>query len=118
VSKVLKGLLHSGLLVSHRGTKGGYSLAREPGEITLTDIISAIEGPIALTECSSDISGLCELEPCCAIKINQQIISRAVRGVLDKLTLSDLLQPLMLTAVRNTRGDLVPTISVSPGRMQ
>lgn len=118
VSKLLKELLQSGLLVSHRGTKGGYSLTREPHEISLAEIIAAMEGPIALTECSTDTIGLCELEPCCAIKKNQQIISQAVRGVLDRLTLADLTQPLHLTAAIDARGNLVPTISVTSGRMQ
>jgi FeS assembly SUF system regulator len=118
VSKLLKQLLQGGLLVSNRGMKGGYSLAREPREISLAEIIAALEGPIALTECSTDIIGMCKLEPCCAIKKNQQIISQAVRGVLDKLTLSDLIQPLQLTAVRNAHGNLVPTISVISGRTQ
>ena len=57
VSKVLKQLLQSELLVSHRGIKGGYSLAKEPAEISLAEIISSIEGPIALTECSTDVTG-------------------------------------------------------------
>jgi FeS assembly SUF system regulator len=118
VSKLMKELLRSGLLVSHRGTKGGYRLTREPHEISLAEIIAAMEGPIALTECSTDTIGLCELEPCCAIKKNQQIISQAVRGVLDRLTLADLIQPLQLTAVIDARGNLVPTISVTSGRMQ
>lgn len=118
VSKLLKELLQGGLLVSQRGTKGGYSLTREANEISLAEIIAALEGPIALTECSTDTIGLCALEPCCAIKANQQLISRAVRGVLDRLTLADLIQPLQLTAVRDARGNLVPTISVTSGRMQ
>lgn len=118
VSKLLKELLWSGLLVSQRGIKGGYSLTREPREISLSEIIAALEGPIALTECSTDTIGLCALEPCCAIKKNQQIISQAVRGVLDRLTLSDLIQPLQLMAVKDARGNLVPTIGVTSGRMQ
>lgn len=117
VSKLLKELLQRGLLVSHRGIRGGYSLAREPRKIGLAEIITALEGPIALTECSTDITGLCQLETCCAIRQNQQIISQAVRSVLEKLTLSDLIQPLMLTAVRDARGNFVPTIGLS-GRMQ
>lgn len=118
VSKLLKELLQSGLLVSQRGVNGGYSLTREPHEISVAEIIAALEGPIALTECSTDATGLCSLEPCCAIKKNQQIISQAVRGVLDKLTLSDLIQPMQLTAMKDAHGNLVPTISVTPGRMQ
>lgn len=108
VSKLLKQLLQSGLLVSHRGIQGGYCLAREPREISLAEIIAALEGPVALTECSTDASGLCDLEACCAIKQNQQLISQAVRGVLSKLMLSDLIQPLQLTAIQGPSGNLVP----------
>ena len=90
VSKLLKILLHNGLLASHRGTKGGYSLAREPHLISLAEIISALEGPLALTECSSEVAGLCDLESSCRIKDNQRIINRVVRGALENVMLSDL----------------------------
>jgi FeS assembly SUF system regulator len=118
VSKLLKELLRSGLLVSQRGVNGGYSLSREPQEISLAEIIAALEGPIALTECSTDTIGLCALESCCAIKKNQQIISQVVRGVLDRLTLSDLIQPLQVTSIKDPRGNLLPTITVTSGRTQ
>jgi FeS assembly SUF system regulator len=111
VSKLLKELLQSGLLVSHRGIKGGYLLAREPHEISVVEMIAAIEGPMALTECSSEIAGLCNLEPCCPIKSNQQIINQAVRGVLEKITLFDLLHPMHLTNIKDARGRVVSTIS-------
>jgi FeS assembly SUF system regulator len=116
VSKLLKQLLQSGLLTSHRGIKGGYILAKEPQEISVVEIIAAIEGPMALTECSSDVTGLCDLEPCCPIKANQQIINQAVRGVLEKVTLSDLVQPMHLTNIRDARGRIVPAIA--SGRIQ
>jgi len=111
VSKLLKELLQSGLLVSHRGTKGGYVLAREPQQISVLEIIAAIEGPMALTQCSTDVTGLCSLESDCPIKSNQQIINQAIRGVLEKVTLSDLAHPLQLTPLRDARGRVVPTIA-------
>jgi FeS assembly SUF system regulator len=113
VSKVLKELLQSGLLVSHRGIQGGYRLAKEPREISLAEIIAALEGPLAWTECSTDASGLCELEACCAIKRNQRMISQAVKGVLEKLMLSDLVQPIQLTSIQNTSGVLVPAVRLT-----
>ncbi|HXW91395.1 MAG TPA: SUF system Fe-S cluster assembly regulator [Terriglobales bacterium] len=118
VSKLLKRLLRGGLLASHRGIKGGYSLAREPHLISLAEIISALEGPLAFTECSSEIQGLCDLEPSCPIKNNQRIISQVLRGALEKVTLFDLIRPLRLIAIRDRRGNLVPTVSVTSGRMQ
>jgi len=111
VSKLLKELLQSGLLISHRGIKGGYILAREPQEISVVEMIAAIEGPMALTECSTEVTGLCNLEPCCPIKSNQQIINQAVRGVLEKITLSDLMHPMHLTNIKDARGKLVTTIA-------
>jgi|SRR5579859_253164 len=118
VSKVLKLLVQSGLLVSHRGIKGGYSLAKEPQDISIAEMVAALEGPIALTECSTDISGLCELERCCPIKTNQRIISQVVRGALEHVMLSDLVQPMQLKAVKDARGNLVPTIGYVSGRVQ
>jgi FeS assembly SUF system regulator len=116
VSKLLKELLQSGLLLSHRGTKGGYMLAKDPDRISVVDIIAAIEGPMALTECSTDITGLCHLELSCPIKSNQRVINQAVRGVLEKITLADLVQPLELTSIKDARGRIVPLIA--PGRIQ
>jgi FeS assembly SUF system regulator len=116
VSKILKQLLQSGLLVSSRGINGGYSLAREPREISVCEIIAALEGPIALTECSTNFAGVCDLEQCCPIKENQRVINRVVRGALEKLTLADLIHPLRLTTIQDASGKLIPTI-VS-GRIQ
>ncbi len=116
VSKLLKQLLHSGLLVSHRGIKGGYSLAREADKISVLEVISALEGPLAFTECSTEVSGICGLEPSCFIKHNQRIINAAMRGVLEKITLHDLVQPLRLAAIKESETKLVP-IDTAPGWM-
>jgi len=116
VSKLLKELLQSGLLVSHRGIRGGYLLSRDPQAISVLEIIAAIEGPMALTECSTEVTGLCNLESGCPIKSNQQIINQAIRGVLEKVTLSDLAHPLQLTPIRDARGRVLPTIA--SGRIQ
>lgn len=118
VSKLLKTMLQNGLLASHRGIKGGYSLAREPHLIPLAEIISAFEGRLALTECSMDVSGLCDLESSCRIKNNQRVINQVVRGALENVTLSDLIRPMRLTAVRDNRGNMVPTIIGASGRTQ
>jgi FeS assembly SUF system regulator len=118
VSKVLKTLLQSRLLVSHRGTRGGYSLVREPRSIAITEIISSLEGPLALTECSSDVSGLCDLEPSCPMKDNQRIINQVIHGALAKVMLSDLIRPMLVTAVRDRSSGLVSITSLAPGRMQ
>ena len=89
VSKILKGLARRGLLVSHRGAKGGFSLARPPGEITAAEMIAALEGPIGLTECSAH-PGHCVQEASCHVREPWQRINVAVRRALDQVTLADL----------------------------
>jgi FeS assembly SUF system regulator len=118
VSKILKALLQGGLVASRRGVKGGYTLAREPHLISVAAVIAALEGPLALTECSVDIAGLCDLESSCPIRDNQRIINQVVRGALERVMLSDLIRPMQLTAIRDGRGNLVPMVRVVPGSMQ
>lgn len=89
VGKLLRQLHDAGLLVSHRGMKGGYNLARDAGEISVSDIVLALEGPIGFTECSVE-PGLCGMERLCAIKSNSQIIGDALRDALDHVMLADL----------------------------
>jgi FeS assembly SUF system regulator len=93
VSKLLKSLTRSGLLVSHRGVKGGYTLARRPEEITVAQIIAALDGPIAITDCSGDDHGRCEIERMCSVRTNWKRINLAIIGALDSLTLADMAHP-------------------------
>jgi FeS assembly SUF system regulator len=101
VSKIMKALCRSGLLMSHRGAGGGYSLAREPDVISVVDIIAAIEGPIAMTECSITAPGLCEFESACPVRSNWQRINNVVVQALAGLSLTDMKQPLPHTAQLN-----------------
>jgi len=87
VSKVLKMLGRAGLLVSHRGVKGGWSLARPPKKISVAEIITAIEGPIALTECSTDCPVRCDLEPVCPVRDNWRKINHVICNALENLSL-------------------------------
>jgi FeS assembly SUF system regulator len=118
VSKLLRNLLQNGLLVSHRGIKGGYVLAREPELIPITEIIAALEGPFALTECGSEDAGLCDLESCCPVKDNQRVISHAIRAALERVMLSDLTRPMQLTTIRDNKGEFVAIAGATTGRMQ
>lgn len=104
VCKVLKALSRGGLLVSQRGVKGGYSLARRPEEISIAAIIGVIDGPIAMTECSAHAPGLCELEPACPVRSNWRRINQAVQGALDGITLGDMTVPLPLQLATPGRG--------------
>jgi DNA-binding IscR family transcriptional regulator len=71
---------------------GGYSLSRQSDEITIAEIITAIEGPIALTECVSSDSH-CDQETHCAVQTNWTKINDAVFQALDEVKLSDMLTP-------------------------
>jgi FeS assembly SUF system regulator len=104
VSKILKLLVREGLLLSHRGVKGGYSLARLPGEISMAEIIAALEGPIAITECI-DVSSDCSHEQLCPVRSNWQRINAAVRGALEGITLAEMTHPLPTAQKLVTIGD-------------
>lgn len=109
VSKILKILAREGLLVPHRGAKGGFSLARSPEEITVLDVIGALEGPIALTECSAHGTERCGIETLCPVSTNWQRINRAVLGALRGITLAEMAAPMAAAhgwfAARPTRGE-------------
>jgi FeS assembly SUF system regulator len=89
VSKILKLLVREGLLESHRGVKGGYRLARLPEEISMAEVVSALEGPIAITECIDDESG-CSHSPVCAVRGRWQRINTALRDALSGISLAEM----------------------------
>lgn len=91
-SKVLKLLAGHGLLDSYRGPAGGYRATRTAGEISVADVIEAIEGPVAMTECS-DEAGHCEQEAHCGLQGNWQRISRAVKRALRDVSLAEMSAP-------------------------
>jgi len=92
VSKILQILLHENLLESVRGAGGGYRLTRKASDISVRDIIVALEGPIALTECNRE-AGNCEQESHCATRDNWHMINQAVRHALGDISLKDMIQP-------------------------
>lgn len=104
VSKILKILSRSGILDSHRGVKGGYSLASAPEELSVARLISVLDGPIAITECVDDTPGTCSQEAICEIRGNWQRINAAVRGALEAITLADLAVPTSPRLVQLTIG--------------
>ncbi len=93
VAKLLKPLATAGLVTSHRGVNGGYMLNHEPEQISVAAIITALEGPIAVTECVSDAESLCGVETLCPMRGNWEKINRAVRGALEAVTLADMAAP-------------------------
>ncbi len=98
VSKILKALVRQGLVSSQRGAKGGYTLARPAEKITVAEVIGAMEGSIALTECSSH-PGVCLQESFCSIRGNWQRINTVIRKALEDVTLAEMTQPIKTSTV-------------------
>jgi FeS assembly SUF system regulator len=98
-SKILKMLARADLLRSVRGAKGGYMLSRPAGEISIAEVIDAMEGPIGVTECSA-LPGLCAQERSCSIRGHWQRINRVIRDSLDQMTLAELAQPALKPAFK------------------
>lgn len=92
-SKVLKLLAGNGLLDSYRGPSGGYRANRDASDISVAEVIAAIEGPIAMTECSEE-TGLCSQEASCELRGNWQRISLAVSRALNEVSLAEMSAPL------------------------
>ena len=92
VSKVMKSLARAEVLASHRGPGGGFSLARQPDELSVAEMITALEGPVALTECQTS-TAVCQHEGNCSVQEPWSVINRSVRNTLEAITLSDLIDP-------------------------
>ncbi|MEA1072558.1 SUF system Fe-S cluster assembly regulator [Sphingomonas sp. LY160] len=91
--KLMQRLATAGLLVGQRGAGGGYALARPVTDISLADIVEAVEGPIALTQCAgSDEISDCALDAHCRLKPHMGVVGAKVRGALGAVSLQELAQ--------------------------
>ena len=93
---ILKELVAGGMVISTRGMNGGYRLAKDPGEITLRELIQTIEGPINLTICCAGSSELnkdqqCDLSGSCPTEAPIHKVNEILRSFLDRVTLAHLL---------------------------
>ena len=97
VSKLLKQLSRAGLLDSQRGTNGGYTLSLSARDISVSDIVSALDGPIALTECMTADGAVCEIEALCPTRTNWRQINNALVEALDRVSLAEMARPVVQT---------------------
>ena len=88
VSKLCKELSRAGLVLSQRGRHGGYGLARPAERISVAEIVEAIDGPIALTDCSGPGRATCQIEDVCPARPGWDPVARAIHGALAGLPLS------------------------------
>ena len=107
VAKTMKLLARSGLLTSQRGAKGGYELSRPPAEISVAQIIAALEGPIAITECVEETTEECSYEASCRVRSNWQRINTAVREALEGISLAEMVHSVGDGALSNFTEGLV-----------
>ena len=108
--KLMGQLAGAGLLNSVRGAGGGFTLARPVTEISLADIVEAVEGPIAMTMCSgSDGPSECALDANCRVKPHMGIVSNAVRGALGAVSLAQLSSPAQAGAQGPAQAGLTPS---------
>lgn len=92
--KILKLLARADILVSQRGVRGGYALARPPEAITVAEIIEALDGPIALTSCADPGAHDCGIEALCPARDGWRRINRAIRDALSGITLAEMAQAM------------------------
>lgn len=95
VSKLLKELARAGVLSSHRGVNGGYTLARAPEDVSVLEIIGALEGPVALTSCVEEAEDDCSVESLCPMRGNWNKVNTVIRGALSSVSLADMAMPTM-----------------------
>ena len=89
MAKVLQRLVRRGLLLSHQGTRGGYHLARTPGQISVADVIQAIEGPVTVTACTTD-EGQCEQYSKCNVRDPLFKVRERILAALGECTIAEL----------------------------
>ncbi len=89
IAKVLKALAGRGLVISTRGARGGYRLARRLSQIPISEVIMAIDGPIALTSCVDGGLG-CESQSLCPVAGRWDPVNDAIREALTGITLADM----------------------------
>lgn len=92
VSKLLKPLAQAGLVDGLRGVHGGYRLSRDAARISLIEVVEAMEGPLAITECSQHDSQ-CLLATQCGVRANWRLINDVVADALRGMTLAQMLKP-------------------------
>ena len=104
--KLLKMLVKNGVVVSRRGSSGGYGLARPPQDISVADLVVAVDGPIALADCLQDgnaNTSVCGLEGFCAVRGPWQKVSDAIRVALEEVTLADIADSIPGDAINSAQ---------------
>jgi len=114
VAKVLKALASAGLVSSRRGARGGYRLERTLGEIPVSDVIAAIDGPVALAACVEGSGLECEAEPQCPVRGRWTRVNTAIHDALSSITLADMQDTVVLPRIAPRMATTTETASLRP----
>ena len=90
------------LVETQRGVRGGYRLMKILAHISLVDIVEAMEGPIAVTDCIEGARQPCSASNCCCMRSHRKHVNLAIRNALRDVTLEDLINPVGLFPVPDT----------------
>lgn len=92
ISKVLKLLSKNGIVASTRGINGGYTLSYKPEDITVERIVTAVDGPIAVTACADGSMPDCHVGDSCPVRGRWDDVNMALRNALSSVTLADMIK--------------------------
>ena len=96
VAKVSKILLAADLVETQRGVRGGYRLTIAPVDISLVDIVEAMEGPIAVLDCVDGAEAPCAVFNCCLMSSHWNHVNLAIRNALNDVSLEALIDPAQM----------------------
>jgi Rrf2 family protein len=106
-------LRDAGLVTSTRGAHGGYELTRPPGDIRMSEVLRALEGPIAPMICATDDPEhalICDRSSRCTVNVLWVRVRDAISGALESMTLADLVPPRPVPATSDDlQGALIPS---------
>jgi len=110
IYKIMRSLVKSGLVISLRGVNGGYKITKSADQISIAEIIEAVDGPIALTDCTKGLGCQCALAGGCQLKGNWQLVNQHVVKTLGSITIDMMNQPVnqnMDTGMHNIAAILI-----------
>ena len=111
LAKILQRLAKVGILRSHAGMNGGYSLLKAAREISAFEVIHAIDGPLFITSCGPSHSG-CDLTDSCAVKEPLSRVNDSISGLLRSISIADLVDQATEVTVRRQPGQELVTIQL------
>jgi len=111
LAKILQRLAKVGILRSHAGMNGGYSLLKQAREISAFEVIHAIDGPLFITSCGPSHSG-CDLTDSCTIKEPLARVNDSISGLLRSISIADLADAKTEVTVQRTPGQELVTIQL------